>query len=171
MPSTYTPIATQTLVSTTASVTFSSIPSTYTDLILVTNSANNDGSNSLYFRFNGDTGSNYSANYLYGDGSTVGFGGGTGSGPFGLMAYYATPSTVVGGSNSIFNVMNYSNTTTFKTAFGRANAIGSFYPGAEMLVNTWRSTAAINSITILFSAGGVTFSPGSTFTLYGIEAA
>jgi len=72
--STYTPIATTTLGSTTASYTFSSIPSTYTDLVLVvigeayftsTNYINTG------VQFNSDTGSNYAAHYLIGNGSSV----------------------------------------------------------------------------------------------------
>ena len=58
--STYTPIATQTLGSAAASVTFSSIPQGYTDLVLVDNvkSASGAGDSELDVRFNGDSGSN-----------------------------------------------------------------------------------------------------------------
>jgi hypothetical protein len=69
--STYEPIASQTLGSAVSSVTFSSIPQNYTDLILVVNygiSANNFGAR---IRFNGDTGSNYSDSFIYGTGSSA----------------------------------------------------------------------------------------------------
>ena len=64
MPNTYEPIATNTLGSAASSVTFSSIPSTYTDLIVVMNYANSTGLADVFFRFNGDTGSNYSDTIL-----------------------------------------------------------------------------------------------------------
>jgi len=170
MASTYTPIATQTLGSNATSVTFSSIPSTYTDLVLISSCAVTGGASSVYFRFNGDTATNYSNTYLYGNGSTAGSGRGSNA-TYGISAYFATPSATLGGSVNILNVMNYANTTTYKTTIGRANANGSTYPGAETMVNLWRSTAAINSIALLFSGAGPEFITGSTFTLYGIKAA
>jgi hypothetical protein len=71
MAITYEPIATTTLGSAAATVTFSSISGAYTDLIVVANLAQSAGSNSLRFRLNGDTGSNYSATILRGYGSTA----------------------------------------------------------------------------------------------------
>jgi hypothetical protein len=170
MPSTYTPIATQTLGSNVTSITFSSIPSIYTDLILISSCAVTGGANSVYLRFNGDTTSNYSWTYAYGDGTSAASGRGSNA-AYGIGAYFVTPSATLGGSINILNVMNYANTTTNKTAIGRSNANGSTYPGAETLVNLWRSTAAISSIALLFNTAGPEFVSGSTFTLYGIKAA
>jgi len=60
MPSTYTPIATNTLASVSTGVTFSSIPSTYTDLVLVINyRLDGTGTGAAgALRFNSDSGSN-----------------------------------------------------------------------------------------------------------------
>jgi hypothetical protein len=70
--STYTPIATQTLGSAAASVTFSSIPQGYTDLILVCSPVSTTGSNTfMWIRYNSDTGSNYSLTSMRGNGSTA----------------------------------------------------------------------------------------------------
>ena len=70
--STYTPIATQTLSANTASVTFSSIPQGYTDLVLIVSATPvAAGTWNLEMRFNNDTGSNYSRTVLSGDGSTA----------------------------------------------------------------------------------------------------
>jgi hypothetical protein len=69
---TYTPLATVTLASTASSVTFSSIPATYRDLVVVHNNfgtVNNDANSN--FRFNGDSGSNYSRVYAFWSGSIV----------------------------------------------------------------------------------------------------
>ena len=65
---TYTPIATQTTSGSTGAVTFSSIPQTYTDLVVVINTSLSGLCNSL-LQFNGDTGSNYSGTVIGGSGS------------------------------------------------------------------------------------------------------
>jgi hypothetical protein len=160
MPSTYTPIATTTLGSSTSSYTFSSIPSTYTDLVLIANLLP-ESSARVRFRVDGDTGSNYSYTVLTGDGSTAT--SGRFSSTYIDLFWANLPS---GWSNYIFNFQNYSNTTTFKTILTRGNS-----PAVETFANVglWRSTSAIDSIEIFSSVG--TFATGSTFTLYGIKAA
>ena len=60
--------------------------------------------------------------------------------------------------------MNYANTTTFKTYLARYNATSTQLSDEVAL---WRSTAAINSITL--TAVSANFNAGSTFTLYGIK--
>ena len=64
------------------------------------------------------------------------------------------------------SIQNYANTTTYKTMISRASDATQ---NAIAYVGLWRSTSAINSITLSVSAG--TFAIGSTFTLYGIKAA
>ena len=71
-------------------------------------------------------------------------------------------------TNTILQVQNYSNTTTYKTALMREN----YATGAvTALVALWRSTAAINSITIFNEGGAIDIISGATLTLYGIAAA
>ena len=82
MPTTYEPIQSYTLGSATTGITFSSVPSTYTDLRVVLVEAT-DGAN-LGIRFNSDTASNYSYTYVQGNGSTASSSRGT-SATFGLM--------------------------------------------------------------------------------------
>ena len=160
MPRTYEPIATTTLTALTATVTFSSIPSTYTDLILVSNAAAASGY--LIIRVNGDTGTNYSRTNLYGTGSAVASNRGT-SQTF-LLAPDAGTSVPY---MSITQIMNYSNTTTHKTAIQRtANMTGNIYA----TVGLWRNTAAITSISV-GTDDSSNMSVGNTFTLYGIKAA
>lgn len=161
---TYVALATQTLGSAAASVTFSSIPSTYTDLVLVVDmSSTTNAANYLYMQYNGDTGSNYSTTILSGDGATavsVRFANRTNFN----IDYSATPKTERG--NRIINIMNYANTTTYKTGLVRSNRAGG---GADGIIGLWRSTAAINSITITCDSD--TFATGSTFSLYGVASA
>lgn len=164
---TYTPIATYTLPSAATSYTFTSIPSTYTDLILVVSAGLTAGDYPIFQVGNGsvDTGSNYSYTTLVGTGSSA-LSGRSSNSAYGFLDL--APTTANGEWNTITHFMNYSNTTTNKTVISRANAGGT---GGETraTVSLWRSTVAINTIKIyiLTSASFVT---GSTFTLYGIKA-
>jgi hypothetical protein len=161
--STYTPIATQTLTTNQSSVTFSTISGAYTDLVLII-SFSYTASDYSRMRFNGDATSIYSDTQLYGNGTSAGSGRETNTNGYYLMDNYFTVSS----SNriAIVNIMNYSNTTTYKTILERS---GSGADGTSAQVGVWRSTAAINSIALLpNSAQWVT---GSTFTLYGILSA
>jgi hypothetical protein len=160
MPSTYEPIATQTLGSGTASVTFSSIPATYTDLVLVCiGKMVSGGDANQPITFNGDTSALYSRTFMYGEGSSA-LSGRTSSTTSLGFPYWNSTNPVT----TITQIMNYSNTTTFKTALSR-NA-GSSTVTAE--VGLYRSTSAISSITL---TGVFNFATGSTFSLYGIKAA
>ena len=170
MAKTYTPIATTTLSSATSSLTMSSIPATYTDLVVVVLARDSRSLSwdSLTIQFNGDTASNYSDTYLQGDGSSATSG-------LNSSTTYIRPGDVSADSVSsvlfgitTFNVMNYSNTTTYKTVIGRGS-VGA--TGTTAKVGLWRSTSAVNSITFLAQAGYASFNIGSTFTIYGIKAA
>jgi hypothetical protein len=157
----------QVLTSSAASVTFTSIPQTYTDLVLV----------SRYFftttgvRFatftvgNGtlDTGTNYSDTYMDTYPGTPNTGRNANN-TSGLFSYSrSTGLATTAPQSSIANFMNYSNTTNYKTILNRNQS------GDDMVslyTNMWRSNSAINTIRI--TAGGSDFASGSTFTLYGI---
>jgi hypothetical protein len=163
MPATYEPIANTTLGSTLTSVTLSSIPSTYTDLVLVFNGRIQGN---VYFNFNGDTATNYSQTNINGNGGSAASNRETSVGGIYIGDYIGDPldnSTAM----TIINIQNYSNTTTFKTSlFRMSNAA----KGATATVGLWRNTAAINSFTV-FSSITNGIQTGSTFTLYGIKAA
>jgi hypothetical protein len=161
MPSTYTPIATQTLGSSAATVTFSSISGSYTDLILIISGTNTAGGENLLMQFNGDTGSNYSRTILLGNGSTATSVRASSVTEARIGQVQTTPST------TIANVMNYSNTTTNKTVLSRDGNAGA---NTQANVNLWRSTSAITSI-LIYQSSSANFLTGSTFTLYGIKAA
>lgn len=163
--STYTPIATHTLASNTVSYTFSSIPSTYTDLVLVvSNLTTTVAGQSIYMEFNGDTSAVYSETWLNGDGSSATSVRRTGD-TKGFLGGYGSGTSTTNPAMAIGQIMNYANTTTFKTALARYSLASA---ETNTLVNLWRSTAAINAIKVY--TGG-TMATGSTFTLYGIQAA
>ena len=155
--STYTKIASSTLGSAASSVTFSSIPATYTDLIIVMNGTATAAAD-VYLNYNTDsTSSNYSNTYMSGNGSTSG----SGYDPIPAVGLFYTTD-----SNIIVNVMNYSNTNTYKNCISRSNTAASLVMARAMM---WRNNSAINQVIVKHATGN--FNTGSTFNLYGIAAA
>jgi hypothetical protein len=157
---TYTPLATITLGSAASSVTFSSIPATYRDLVLVFDGPVNGGGPAL--QVNGQT-TNYSS--VWGGANDAGsVTSGTTSGTTMLGA--------VAGSDSgkrtvqIWQLMDYSATDKHKTVLGRNNANNGTQ--VYMTASRWASTTAITSVTAAIGAN--TFNTGSTFSLYGVIA-
>lgn len=164
MPSTYEKIEAKTLGSATSGVTFSSIPATYTDLVLIA-VGNVSASNYTKLYFNGVTTSTYSMTNLFGTGSAAGSSRQTtGAGLGYIQCHY-----LYTGSNQAplkINIMNYANTTTNKTCLLREDD-ATYETTAK--VGLWQSTAAITSISLDRVSGN--WNTGSTFTLYGIKAA
>lgn len=114
----------------------------------------------VLMRFNSDTGSNYSSTTLFGNGSAASSFRSTSATSMQLGGLFTSD-----GGNAIYQIMNYSNSTTYKSVLARANAAGS---GTQARVGLWRSTAAITSVTLLTGSGN--FAVGSTFSLYGIAS-
>jgi hypothetical protein len=158
---TYEALDTKTLSSAAASITFTSIPQTYTDLVIVCNGSPASGASGI-ITINGDTSGSYSHIFL------TGYSGGVASG----KTVDVTPSNCFLGGNIIgigndsvwqLHFMNYSNTTTNKTVLSRlANSVGN-----DASVLLYRNTAAITSITIQ-PQNSINWNSGATFTMYGI---
>lgn len=164
---TYTPIARQTLSTTVSDVTFSNIPSGYTDLILISNVSNIlTSGGTLQCQLNSDTGNNYSWTYLGGNGTTASSGRISGTDRI-LITDYVVGLSASNPTMAITNFLNYSNTTTYKTVLSRGSGAST---EVDASVSLWRSTSAISSIKIYMSGSRV-INSGSTFTLYGIAAA
>jgi hypothetical protein len=158
-----TAIASNTLGSDSASITFSSIPGTYDDLMVVCYIKSNGTSNeSARLRFNSDTGSNYSNTYLYGDGSSPGYYYDT------SRSYIQSYASSTGVSNQVAHILNYANSSYKKTCLMRSaqDNNGSGYTSLE--VGLWNSTSAITSVTLVSQTS---FRTGSVFALYGIKKA
>jgi hypothetical protein len=163
MTATYEKIATNTLSTSAASITFSAISGAYTDLVIVTN-VKSTATGNLVMRYNSDASALYSITRMTADGST-----GASARLTGFNEIYTDSQGYYDGSNfnqaKIINIMNYGNTTTFKTCLIRSNRAQT---GVDAIVGLYRSTSAITSI--LLSGNGNTLVAGSTFTLYGIKA-
>jgi len=171
MASTYESIATNTLGSSTSSVTFSSIPQTYTDLILIISGKAASATYDITAMYVNSVTSGYSRTYLQGDGSSALSGRGTAE--IRLRAGYLPGTNYTSQySADTYHFMNYANSTTYKTVLCRCNSVDTASQG----FNTWTqaslipTTSAISSITIA-TANGANLYTGSTFTLYGIKAA
>lgn len=160
MASAMTPLANLTLASAQGTVTFSSIPSTYRDLVLILQPLTT-GTLSGYVRFNGDSGSNYTEVYMSGTGSTAY--SGTASLTYLDFSFYAS-STNTSPMVVKMDFMDYSATDKHKTVLTRANGAAN---GVDAMGQRWASTSAITSIAVV---GNASFQAGSTFALYGISA-
>lgn len=172
---TYTPIATSTLGS-NGTFSFSSIPQTYTDLVLIFNGTSTYTSDSgAWLKMqvgNGsvDTGANYSNTYLTGNGSIAGSNRLSGLNNA-YVCHIADNNNTTGNTSpsvGVIHIMNYSNTTTYKTILARGSATTNS-TAVDAVVSLWRGTSAIN--TIYLFCDGTNFVTGSSVTLYGIASA
>jgi hypothetical protein len=169
---TYEPIIRYTLPSNTTSITLGSggqgtIPSTYTDLVLVIGNFGMDsGGSATRLKFNGDSGSNYSATWLVGTGSTAASSRDSSQTSMRIMGAAVGPSTT-NIDTAILNIPNYTSTNVYKNVLMRGSAATEAYS----LTGLWRNTAAITSITLESYNGTHNILAGSTFTLYGIANA
>ena len=149
---TYDLIASNVLSSSASSVTFSSIPATYRDLVLVCNTLGAAG----FIQINSDTGSNYPAVVMYGNGTTA-------------ASYTETPAFFnFSESNGLGRVQffDYSATDKHKSILVRNDKAADFAYASTV---RWANTSAITSIYI-YNRFSVNFSAGSTFYLYGIAS-
>jgi hypothetical protein len=167
---TYIPLATNTLSSAAASITFSSISGAYTDLVLICNlkSSATPTAYSPTLYFNSDTDkTHYAYSALYGDGSsTVSFQWTTSTATqHGVMAMAVSASNF---NTAVINIQNYANTTTYKPVLTRSSDPANV---TYLTMGQWLDTSAINSLSVYAADGNKNFTSGSTFSLYGIKAA
>jgi hypothetical protein len=161
----YESISTVDVSSAVSSITFSSIPSTYTHLQIRFISKLSAGDD-VVMRFNGDTASNYRNHILYGDGSSA-----ISSNPFGgaysaVALYYTGSSSSIAGG--VVDVLDYTSTDKNKTVrfLGGYDDNGS--GNIDLASGLWFATpAAVTSITLKPVSNN--FSQYSSFALYGIK--
>lgn len=165
MASTYVPIQTYTLGSNTNTVTFTVLPSTYTDLVVICNWVENSTEDLCVRVGNGSVStSGYSLTYLWGNGSSAGSGRASTS----FWDVSQLPASTTQPATTFMNFMSYANTNTYKTMLSRSGAAP---VGVISEVALWSNTSAIERIELRCGYGTNTFNAGSTFTVYGIKAA
>jgi hypothetical protein len=164
----YDSIATTTLATTASSITFSSIPATYTHLQIRLSAASST-SQDIFFQLNGDTGNNYTRHYMYGSGSGVAAGNTVpiNSGSLGYIS--ANTDTNIFGT-AVFDLLDYANTNKYKTS---RSLTGYDNNGGGLLVlysGLWQNTAAVTSISLFPNNSGL-FQTYTKAALYGIKGA
>lgn len=165
LPGDFESIATST-PSGTGTVTFSSIPSTFTHLQIRGIFSASVASRNIVIQFNSDTGTNYSWHELSCTGTTVGASSGINS----TVMYVASAANTTSSLNPcafIIDILDYANTNKYKTlrSFNGADINGS--GGVFLDSGFWRSTSAITSVTVNLNSGN--YQTGSNIALYGIR--
>jgi hypothetical protein len=157
------PLQNITLASAASSVTFSNIPGTFRDLVVIAAGEPTSGGGGIFrLQLNGDTGSNYSIVTAEGSGSAAQSGALTTT--FMQLSFHR--STVIDGffNPHIINLMDYSATDRHKIALIRSSASSN---GVGMVAGRWASSSAITSIRLFIESGN--WDVNSTFALYGIS--
>ena len=153
-----------------ASVDFTSIPSTYKHLqirCLLKDTTSGSTDDPAIIRFNGDSGSNYSNHGLYGTGSSAST---IASAPTSYIFAYGTPSNnfsnVFGAA--IIDILDYTDTNKYKTTRWLNGFDANTTPSSiDFYSGSWRNTAAISSIQFLPVNNN--WAQYSSFALYGIK--
>tara|TARA_R110001606_G_scaffold134770_1_gene271417 strand:- start:4 stop:471 length:468 start_codon:yes stop_codon:yes gene_type:complete len=155
MTAKFTVLGNTTLTTSSASVTVSSIPGGYKDLVLVCSMQNTVGNGSFLIQINGDTGSNYNWVRMFGSAQSSSTSNDTKGaiGNFGASA-----------SNSLVQFSDYSATDKHKSILSRTNDANYL---VSAYANRWASTSAITSF-VVYPAGNA-FTSGSTFRLLGVN--
>jgi hypothetical protein len=169
--SSYESIATTTLATSTATISFSSIPQTYQHLQirLFARSTTAAGNSNAYIQFNGVTLAAYSYHELTGSGSNPAGAAGSASvtGPR-ICNYPAASSTASMFGAGIIDILDYANTsknTTYRSSNGN-DQNGSGY--SILFSGAWYDTNAVTSILIGDNSGG-NFVQYTSAALYGIK--
>jgi hypothetical protein len=170
-PGAYVPIATTTLATSTASVTFSSIPSTYTHLQIRSiqrSTTAGSGTEAVQLQFNSDTGTNYSIHTLRGDGGTA---FATADASTNYVRYWGMCKAGDAANTfgaGVLDILDYADTNKYKTVRGLGGIdTNSTVDYIILSSGAWRSTSAISSIVLSSTSGN--FAQYSSFTLYGIK--
>ena len=168
MAVTYEPIASTTLGSAAAEIDLTSIPGTYTDLVLILEGVADNTAFTTAVQFNGITTTTYSTTYLYGTGSAAA--SARNSGEAFIRLEYAATRRTTSRILTIAQFMSYANTNVFKTVL---SAEAGSAEGVGRNVGLWRSTDAISSMKLraVSPSSTVKFASGTTVSLFGVKAA
>jgi hypothetical protein len=151
-----------------SSITFAGIPQTgYSHLQIRGIARSSAGADNTVMQFNDDTSAVYATHYMIGNGSTASNGN-----EFNTSRFYidvvGTNASAASWSADIIDILDYSNTSKFKTVRTLAgqdlNGSGTVWAVSGL----WRSTTGISSIKIAMN-GAASFAQYSSFTLYGVK--
>jgi hypothetical protein len=171
----YESIATLNGTGSSTTITFSSIPSTYTHLQIrgvMKNTQNTNFEDNLDLRINGDTGTNYANHFLRGNGSAAAASGAASNDKYSPVAYfpYLGKGTSATMGTVIIDILDYASTSKYKTM----RATGGYDNNGDGFITVtsglWLNTAAITSISLI-GGSAYNWQTTTTFALYGIKAA
>jgi hypothetical protein len=166
------PIGSTTFGGSTSDVEFTNIPQVYQDLFFVVYGRGTFGANEVLIQSyaNNDFSSIYSTTRLDGDGSSATSSRTTGNSGF-HFGYIPSANSTSGAFGSITgHILNYANSTTFKTSLTRYANDRNGAGNTGLYAGLYRSTAAITRLGIATYGVG-NFVSGSTITLYGVRRA
>lgn len=150
-----------------ASITFSSIPQTFTDLVIKVSSRDTATDFILSLQFNGDTGSNYTSKLIQGDGASATSQGSTSTKIPTIMSDGSTDTASTFASGDVY-IPNYRSANYKSVSVDSATENNAATAYMRLGASIWSSTSAITSITLFPPTG--TFVQYSTFSLYGISS-
>jgi len=167
MPNTFNLIASSTVgAGGAASIDFTSIPSTYTDLVLKISARSTGNAGvawaGIRLTING-SGTGYSNTSLYGDGSSA-----SSSGASFIETGIASSSLSSGFGNTDVYFTNYTASQSKPISAEGAQENNATQALSVLSANLWANTAAITSISIVLQSGVGNFAQYSTAYLYGI---
>jgi hypothetical protein len=151
----------------TATITFSSIPSTYTHLQVRVMARVAAGGEDLTLQFNGDTGANYSRHRLTGSGTAAAASGTASTTGITTLGSAGMPSAANTYAVTVIDVLDYANTNKYKTARMLSGQDSNGSGGIDFTSGVWQNTAAVTSLTIYANASN--FPTAASFALYGIK--
>ncbi len=158
------------LTASASTVTFSNIPSGYTDLKVVISSraTGSRDTDAMLIRFNSDsTAGNYSIKWLRGNGSAVTTGDGVGYAGGYVGEFNGGTSTANTFTSQEAHIPNYTNGNQKSFSVDITQEANQTLAYAHILAGLWSGTAAITTITFV-DHNSNNFAIGSTATLYGI---
>jgi len=164
-------IESKTLGTAQASIEFTSIPQTFTDLIALVSvrSADTSTFERLSVRFNSDSGTNYSNRFLIGDGGSASSSNRTGANLFSLEAgVQGTNSTSNTFANGQLYIPNYTSAVVKSLSSDSVTENNATPAGQAITAGLWNNTAAITTITFSYFIGASNLVAGSTVSLYGV---
>jgi hypothetical protein len=175
MPATYTLISSNVLTSSAATVSFTSIPATYTDLVIRV-SARTDipGANQdINVQYNSSTGANYSQTTLLGNGTAADTYRSTNASTDVALGTVVGATATANTFNSLeFYIPNYAGSTRKPSSIfsvAENNSATQYNTYIYTVAGNWALTNAITEIK--FSVSSYNFVSGSSFYLYGISNA
>jgi hypothetical protein len=151
----------------TSSITFSSIPSTYTHLQIRGIANSGGGANTLNVRFNGDTSSIYTRHRVMGDGGVASAVGQTSQSQTAFLSSSGLPTAANTYGVFVIDILDYASATKYKTLRLLSGQDSNGSGAVEITSGLWPNTSAITSVTVRINGGAYTVP--SQVALYGIK--